>query len=66
MGGFTVASSPSPEAFEDDDDDSKMTMTPTSMMLMRMMVLAHPVMMRCLLDVLPFVTCDKKGGVVLI
>ena len=36
-----------------------MTMTLTTMMMMRRM-LAHPVMMRCPLDILPFITCDKK------
>ena len=43
MGGFTVASSPSP---------MRVTVVPVVRMLMRMMVLAPPVMMRCLLDVL--------------
>ena len=46
MGGFTMASFPSPAASEDDDN------APTTMMLMRMMVLARPVMMKCLHDVL--------------
>ena len=46
MGGFTTYS-PSPPTSEDESDDG-----PTVMMLMRTIVLARPVMMRWLLDLL--------------
>ena len=47
MGVFTVASSPSPEAFEDESDDGSGSADDA-----RMMMMAGPVMMRSLLDVL--------------
>ena len=66
IGGFAPESTPSPPHLvtsdsdaEDDDDDEVMTMT----LQMMMEMLALP--MRCLLDNLPFVTRDKKRGVVL-
>ena len=50
--------SPSPEASEDDNDDSDDTM-----MMLRMGMLAHLVMMRCLLDVLiPLSIVTKRGS----
>ena len=47
MGGFTVASSRSPSASEDKSDDGS-----GSDDAMRTIVLARPMMMRCLLDIL--------------
>ena len=58
MGGFIVASSPSPSA---QLLRMRVTMAPTVMTLMRMMMLARLVMMRCLLDVLtPLSLVTKK------
>ena len=47
MGGFTVASSRSPSASEDESDDGS-----GSDDAMRTIVLARPMMIRCLLDIL--------------
>ena len=47
LGGFIESPSPSLKAFEDKDDDGDLMM-----MAMRMIMLARPVMMRCLFDIL--------------
>ena len=60
MCGFTVASFPSPEAFEDESDDGSGSANDA-----RMMMMARPVMMRSLLDVLSLCHLRQKGGVVL-
>ena len=65
MGGFSSEASPPPPLVvsdsvgEDDDDDG----VDDVLLMMMVEMLALPI--RCLLNTLPFVTRDKKGGVVL-
>ena len=63
MGGFALEPTPSPPhlvASNSDVEDMMMMMMVMTMTLQMMMeMLALP--MRCLLDILPFVTRDKKG-----
>ena len=63
MGGFALEPTPSPPhlvASNSDVEDMMMmmmVMTMTLQMMMEMLALS----MKCLLDILPFVTRDKKG-----
>ena len=58
MGGFAPEASPPPSSMI---LRMRMMMMVMTMMLLMMMIEMLAILMRCLLDTLPFVTRDKKG-----